>query len=90
MKKPIEISVDYSLDNLEIREWHKKVGDIVKKGDILLEYETQKAVVEESAKDDGVLCEITVPNYEQVFRPDEVPTGGWNAIVGYIETEDAT
>jgi len=89
MKRPIEVAVDYTLDNLEIKEWRKRVGDVVRRGEVLLEYETQKVVVEESAADDGVLCEITATAGEQVFRPDNVPSGAWTAIVGYIETEGA-
>src|SRR5436305_5438306 len=39
--------------------WKKKEGDSVKKGELLLEVETDKAVVEIEAQGDGVLGGIT-------------------------------
>src|SRR3954468_8145599 len=39
--------------------WRKKEGDTVKKGELLLEVETDKAVVEIEAQGDGVLGGIT-------------------------------
>jgi len=39
--------------------WKKKEGDSVKKGDLLLEVETDKAVVEIEAGGDGILGGIT-------------------------------
>jgi pyruvate dehydrogenase E2 component (dihydrolipoamide acetyltransferase) len=39
--------------------WRKKEGDAVKKGDALLEIETDKAVVEVEAQADGILASIT-------------------------------
>jgi len=38
-----------------IVRWAKKEGDAVKKGEVLLEVETDKAVVEVEAQQDGVL-----------------------------------
>ena len=40
--------------------WKKKEGEQVKKGEILLEVETDKAVVEIEAAVDGVLAEVLV------------------------------
>lgn len=41
--------------------WHKKEGDAVKKGDILFEIETDKAVLEAESFHDGTLIKILVP-----------------------------
>lgn len=45
-----------------IVKWHKKVGDSVAAGDLLVEVATDKATVEYNALDEGVLREILVPN----------------------------
>ncbi len=41
-----------------IAAWHKKVGDIVKKGDLLAEIETDKATMELESYKDGTLLHI--------------------------------
>src|SRR4029078_3726761 len=41
-----------------IAAWHKKVGDAVKKGDLLAEIETDKATMELESYKDGTLCHI--------------------------------
>ena len=38
-----------------IAAWHKKVGDTVKKGDVLAEIETDKATMELESYKDGIL-----------------------------------
>jgi len=43
-----------------IAEWHKKVGDSVKKGDLLAEVETDKATMELESYNDGTLLYIGV------------------------------
>ncbi len=43
-----------------IVKWHKKVGDLVQAGDLLLEVATDKATVEYNALDEGWLREILV------------------------------
>ena len=45
-----------------IGTWTKKVGDAVKKDEVLVEIETDKVAVEVSAPADGVLAEILSPN----------------------------
>jgi len=45
-----------------IAKWHKKVGDKVKAGDLLLEVATDKATVEYTALDDGYLRKIIIPD----------------------------
>ena len=44
-----------SVDTCVLSEWMKKVGDPVKKGDVLFSYETDKSAFEEAAPQDGVL-----------------------------------
>lgn len=44
----------------KVAKWHKKVGDEVKEGDILAEIETDKAVQDFEAENDGVLLHIGV------------------------------
>ncbi len=86
MKVPIKISVDYTLDFFELTRWHKRVGDSVRKGEVVLTFESQKESADKAADADGVLTEILVPQGEQVTRPDSVAHGAWGATVGYVET----
>ena len=44
-----------TVESCIIGQWHKKVGDSVKVGDLLFTYETDKATFDEAAKADGVL-----------------------------------
>ncbi|GAC1443130.1 MAG: pyruvate dehydrogenase complex dihydrolipoamide acetyltransferase [Sediminibacterium sp.] len=44
-----------------IAAWHKKVGDAVKKGDLLADIETDKATMELESYQDGVLLHIGTP-----------------------------
>ncbi|TDE07939.1 dihydrolipoamide acetyltransferase family protein [Jiangella asiatica] len=45
-----------------VSAWRKQVGDEVKAGDVLVEIETDKAVMEHEAYEDGVLAQIVVPD----------------------------
>jgi pyruvate dehydrogenase E2 component (dihydrolipoamide acetyltransferase) len=45
-----------------IAAWHKRVGDQVKKGDLLTEIETDKATMELESYQDGVLLHIGTPD----------------------------
>lgn len=49
-----------------VAAWHKKPGDVVAIGDLLLEVETDKALMEQEAYDAGVLAEILVQEGENV------------------------
>ena len=42
-------------------QWHKKVGDVVCTGDLLIDVETDKAVMEVEATQEGILDRILVP-----------------------------
>lgn len=59
-----------------IASWHKKVGDIVKSGDILAEVETDKATMELEAYEDGTLL------YIGVKEGDSVEIDGIIAVIG--------
>lgn len=48
-----------------VAKWHKKEGDYVEAGDVLLEISTDKATVEHSALDEGWLRQILVQNGEK-------------------------
>ncbi|ASU80959.1 dihydrolipoamide acetyltransferase [Actinopolyspora erythraea] len=56
-----------------ISTWHKQVGDQINRGDVVAEIETDKAVMEMEAYDDGVLEKILVGEGETV--PIGVPIG---------------
>ena len=60
--------------------WHKAVGDTVATGDVLLEVETDKAVMEIEAQADGFLTEL------RAGEGAEVPVGQVIALIG--ETSD--
>ena len=49
-----------------IVKWHKKEGDAVRKGDILFEMETDKAVLEAESFFDGTLLKILIPENRTV------------------------
>ncbi len=59
-----------------IAEWHKKVGDSVKSGDVLAEVETDKATMDLEAYDEGTLL------YIGVEKGQSVPIDGVLAIIG--------
>lgn len=64
----IDILMPRLSDTMEegaIAAWHKKPGDTVAIGDILVEIETDKATMEYEAYEAGVLHEILVPEGEQ-------------------------
>lgn len=54
-----------------IVDWHKKVGDKVKSGDVLAEIETDKAVMEFESYQDGTLLYIGA-NKGQTVKVDDV------------------
>lgn len=59
-----------------IASWLKKVGDVVKSGDIIAEVETDKATMELESYEDGTLL------YIGVEAGDAVPVDGVIAIIG--------
>lgn len=65
-----------SVESCIFTEWHKEVGEEVKKGDILFSYETDKASFEEEANEDGVLLAVFCED------GDEVPVLQNVAVIG--------
>lgn len=59
-----------------IAEWHKKVGDTVKVGDILADVETDKATMELESYEEGTLL------YIGIEKGASVPVDGIIAVVG--------
>lgn len=44
-----------SVETCILTKWHKKVGEPVKKGDLLFSYETDKSALDEEAQEEGIL-----------------------------------
>lgn len=65
---PVTISMP---ESASVLKWHKKEGDPVRKGDVLLEVETDKAVIEVPAEADGVLQKILAPTGSQNVPANE-------------------
>ena len=55
-----------SVETCIITEWVKKKGDVVKKGDILFTYETDKASFETEAEADGTLIDVFYNDGDEV------------------------
>jgi pyruvate dehydrogenase E2 component (dihydrolipoyllysine-residue acetyltransferase) len=71
-----EITMPRLSDTMEsgvIAAWHKHVGDPVSAGDVIADIETDKAIMELEAYDDGVLERILVPEGESA--PIGAPIG---------------
>ena len=81
-----------SVAEATLMNWHKKVGDSVKRGDSLIDIETDKVTLEVAALSDGVLAEILKGDGENV-ESDEViariETQGGAAQAEPKETEPA-
>ena len=64
----IEIPIPKISDAEEIvtiQKWYVKEGDSIKKGDILFDVETEKAVLEVESKYEGIVKEILIPEGTQ-------------------------
>jgi pyruvate dehydrogenase E2 component (dihydrolipoyllysine-residue acetyltransferase) len=81
MAQPITLpKLGQMVEESTITKWLKQEGDIVKKGDILFEMETDKSVMEVESFFDGTLIKIVVPagqtipvmeTVAYIGRPDE-------------------
>ena len=60
-----------SISEATLMSWHKKPGDPVRRGDSLIDIETDKVTLEVSALNDGVLAEVLKQDGE-VVDSDEV------------------
>lgn len=87
MRLPVKVQVDKDLNEIERVDWYKKEGDKVIKEEPVVHIETQKADVDVGAPENGILVKIVIPHGEPVYRPNETPTGSWDALLGWIETE---
>ncbi len=85
MRATLRVTIDYSLDNFEVIEWHKSVGDRIGVGDFFLTCESQKGTFECQAEVAGTLVEITAQAGAVVSKSDGENPDDWN-IVGYLET----
>ena len=62
-----------------LREWRVKPGDVIKRGDIIAEVETQKGIIEIEVFDEGIIGDLLVK------LDDKVPVG---ALMTYIISPD--
>ncbi len=67
-----------SISEGTIIKWHKKIGDNVKRDEIIFEISTDKVDTEITSSDEGILAEI------KVFEQETVPV---DTIVAVLETE---
>jgi len=65
-KNIIMPKIGLDMEEGKIIQWLKEVGDEVKKGDLLCEIETDKAVTEVEAAVDGILVEIVAKEEDTV------------------------
>jgi pyruvate dehydrogenase E2 component (dihydrolipoamide acetyltransferase) len=69
----------YDMETGKIAAWTRQVGDVVARGDVLAEIETEKSTVEMEALAGGTLVEQTLG------VGLEVPVG---TVIGYLEDGD--
>jgi len=67
-------TIDEDHNESSIVFWHKQVGDAIKKGDVLVEVQTEKAVTEIEANSDGIMNEIIVKRGEVASVGDNLCT----------------
>lgn len=65
-----------TITEVTIARWHKKVGDYLKKGESILDFESEKSLVELDSPAEGLLSQIIVRENEDVAI---------GAVVGIIE-----
>ena len=49
-----------------IEKWHRQAGDVIKKGEALLDFESDKAVIEMECPQDGTLSKIVAGEGETI------------------------
>ena len=82
---PIEIRLPALAPDFKggsIESWHKAVGDVIEAGDVIVDIETDKAVVEIEATESGILGKIVV-----VAGTADVPV---NAVIGLLLQDGET
>lgn len=73
--KELEIIVPKLYEDLEtatLLEWFKKEGDYIKRGDVIFNLETDKAVFEVESENTGYLSKIIINNGSEVNVMDVV------------------
>ncbi|MFR2776122.1 MAG: biotin/lipoyl-containing protein [Anaerostipes sp.] len=78
-KEVIMPKIGLDMEEGTILEWKKKVGDTIKKGEILAEIETDKAVTEIESALDGTLAEIVA---------DEGDTVEITKVIAWVDTDE--
>ena len=66
---PINVTMPRLSDTMEqgtVVKWHVKEGDKVSSGDVIADIETDKATMEQSVFDDGVIARLVCPEGKQV------------------------
>lgn len=58
--------IDSLQETVKIEKWLVKEGDSIKKGDVLFELETEKAILEVESKFSGTLLKIFIPSGKDV------------------------
>jgi len=99
---PIEVrlpELSASMTEATVLAWRKRLGEAVKPGDVLVEIETDKSVVELEASDEGTLLEILVQEgaegvpvgalLARLARPGEAPTMRVSAVSPEIGNQAA-
>ena len=77
MRNPTEMpAIGFDQEMATLAGWAKQVGDVVARGDVIAEIETEKATVEVHALDAGTLVETLHD------AGDEVAVG---SIIGYLD-----
>ena len=71
-------------DEVRVLEWHAAPGDAIAPGDLIVELETHKALIEVRSGQSGVLRE------RRVAEGDWCPLGGLLALVGDVADEPLT
>lgn len=80
MKKEVIMpKIGLDMDEGTILNWYKSEGDLVKKGEVLLEIETDKATTDVEAAVNGVLKEIV---------EEEDATVDIGETIAWIETDE--
>ena len=77
-----------SIDHALIVEWHKQVGDTVKRGDELADLETDKATLPLEAPKNGVLLAIVAAEGDTVYIGDLLSVIGREGEAWSAETAD--
>lgn len=55
-----------TITEIVVTKWHKKIGDPLQKGEVILDFESDKAVIELAAPVAGILSKILVEEGETI------------------------